>query len=60
MSNAINKEKETVLDKGYWIEIRCDMYICPKCKHIYTDLSCEKDGMNFCPNCGVKLKVKNQ
>ena len=38
--------------KGRWLEYRSDMYICSKCGYIYTDLSGEKYGMNFCPNCG--------
>lgn len=37
---------------GRWITDRCDMYKCSICGHTYTDLSSEKDGMNYCPNCG--------
>ena len=40
---------------GYWEYIRCDMYECSECQHIYTDLSGEKQGMNFCPNCGARM-----
>lgn len=40
---------------GHWDFIRCDMYTCSECGHIYTDLSSEKDGMNYCPNCGVRM-----
>lgn len=40
---------------GKWITDRCDMYICSKCNHTYTDLSGERYGMNFCPNCGAKM-----
>lgn len=42
--------------KGHWIYERCDMYSCSKCGHKYTDLSCEQDGMNFCPNCGADMR----
>ena len=42
---------------GRWITDRCDMYICSKCNHTYTDLSGERYGMNFCPNCGAKMEV---
>ena len=41
---------------GHWEHIRCDMYECSKCQHIYTDLSGEKQGMNFCPNCGSEME----
>lgn len=41
---------------GHWEHIRCDMYECSECQHIYTDLSCEKLGMNFCPNCGADMR----
>lgn len=37
---------------GQWILYRGDVYICSKCNHTYTDLSGERYGMNFCPNCG--------
>lgn len=39
-----------------WIPDRCDMYICQNCSHTYTDLSGERYGMNFCPNCGCKMQ----
>ena len=41
---------------GRWIPNRCDMYICSKCSHTYTDLSGERYGMNFCPFCGCKMQ----
>lgn len=40
---------------GRWIANRCDMYECSECDHIYTDLSGERYGMHYCPNCGVKM-----
>lgn len=40
---------------GRWITDRCDMYTCSKCNHTYTDLSGERYGMNFCPNCGSRM-----
>lgn len=40
---------------GRWITDRCNMYICSNCSHTYTDLSGERYGMNFCPNCGRKM-----
>lgn len=46
---------EQELKTGYWEHIRCDMYECSECQHIYTDLSGEKQGMNFCPNCGCRM-----
>jgi len=39
----------------HWIESRCDMYECSECDHIYTDLSGERYGMNYCPSCGAKM-----
>ena len=40
---------------GHWIEYRCDMYICSECDNVYTDLSGERYGMNYCPNCGARM-----
>ena len=40
---------------GKWIKSRCDMYVCSECDHIYTDLSGERYGMNYCPNCGSRM-----
>lgn len=46
--------------KGHWIEDRCDMYICSNCGHVYTDVSCEKLGMNYCPNCRADMSADNE
>ena len=50
--------KENYIPKrtGHWIESRCDMYECSECDHIYTDLSGERYGMHYCPNCGACMK----
>ena len=40
---------------GHWIESRCDMYECSECDHVYTDLSGERYGMHYCPNCGCRM-----
>jgi DNA-directed RNA polymerase subunit RPC12/RpoP len=45
----------TVRHTGEWIKSRCDMYVCSECDHIYTDLSGERYGMNYCPNCGSRM-----
>ena len=41
---------------GHWIEIRCDMYKCSECDFVYTDLSGERYGMHYCPNCGCRME----
>lgn len=46
--------------KGNWQPIRCDMYSCSVCDGIYTDLSGERENMNFCPNCGVEMEVQEE
>lgn len=48
---ALEQESKT----GHWIESRCDMYICSECNHVYTDLSGERYGMHYCPNCGCRM-----
>lgn len=46
--------------EGEWTHIRCDMYECSKCKHIYTSFATNGCDANFCPNCGAKMKGEEE
>ena len=50
-----NKADFVEVKHGEWVKEGCGLLVCNKCKFEYAHAGMPDEGLNYCPNCGVKM-----